>query len=526
MKSIEEIQAQIKSGEIDEALEALHALLKAEPENVEAEMLLGTCCQLKGDSAAFNEIYEDVRPQMEARELSGEQSRAVTLWKRYKALWVMIFASACFLGGLVNRQMCLSDTTRQLQEAKSQFATLEGELRKERSSVLQSEGQVKKLKEDFIRDRREHTHLLDEVRQSAAREVRQFAARETEVVSKLRNRESELETTKSDLLTTKSELQAAKSELKAAKSKLQAVESKLQNVKNDYDENFISVRDYVMRMSAWEKMSVRESESELRTLDFPVNVSSLSNLCLDVLNCSEVKQILARDSGVSVFKLPATSTDRLAHDDYLMLLRLVLNEGDTESSIQHAVKEKLETLLNPLEKRGQSDNDEDEEFNTRMLRRVPKRARSKWAERVLTDDDLKTDSMGRLRRLIPKMKWWKVSTWQIGRTGHDGNEDVWWRVESELKADIRELYKAVSDKTIGPSLIVRHHQKEVILGFKFENTVYLGVRTKYGVPRDYGDRTPKRILAPDGTVIYQTDEDAIRRHYLEKEKRFDNVDFF
>ena len=488
MKSIEEIQAQIKSGKIDEALEALYALLKAEPENIEAEMLLGTCCQLKGDSAAFNEIYEDVRPQMEARELSGEQSSAVTLWKRYKALWVLIFSSTCLLGGLVNRQICLSDTTRQLQEAKYQITTLEGDLRKERSAVLQSEGQVKKLKE---------------------------------VESKLWNRESELRAAKSELGTAKSKLQAVESELGTAKSKLQAVESKLQNVKSDYDKNFIAVRDYVMRMSTLEKMSVRESESELRTLDSPVNISSLSNLCLDVLNCLEVKQTLARDSGVAVFKLPATSTDRLVHDDYLMLLRLVLNEGDTESSIQHSLKEKLETLLNSLEKRG-----EDEEFNTRMLRRVPGRAKSKWAERVHRDDDLTTDGMERLRLLIPKMKWWKGSTWQIGRTDHGGNEDVWWRVESELEADIRELYKTVSDKTVGPSLIVRHQQKEVILGFKFENTVYLGGRAMYGVPRDYGDRTPKRILAPDGTVIFQTDEDAIRRHYLERERNWEQVDFF
>ena len=95
-----QIKVLINSGKVDESIEELHSILNVEPENVEAEMLLGTCCQLKGDGMTFNAVYEAVRPQMEIREQSGEQSSAVSLWKRYKKLWLMIFASTCLLGGL------------------------------------------------------------------------------------------------------------------------------------------------------------------------------------------------------------------------------------------------------------------------------------------------------------------------------------------------------------------------------------------------------------------------------------------
>ena len=67
--TIEAIKSLMKSGDIAEAEAAAQELLTAEPDNVQAMMLYGTCCQLQGDEATFRDTYATVKAALDANEI-------------------------------------------------------------------------------------------------------------------------------------------------------------------------------------------------------------------------------------------------------------------------------------------------------------------------------------------------------------------------------------------------------------------------------------------------------------------------
>lgn len=66
---IDEIKALLKSGDVAGAEAAVQELLGAAPDNVQAMMLYGTCCQLQGDEATFRDTYATVKAALDANEI-------------------------------------------------------------------------------------------------------------------------------------------------------------------------------------------------------------------------------------------------------------------------------------------------------------------------------------------------------------------------------------------------------------------------------------------------------------------------
>ena len=74
MKTLDEIKQLMAAGETAQADEALKDLLAAEPDNLQAKMLYGTCRQLLGDEETFRRIHEDLASEME--KLVKEEPKA------------------------------------------------------------------------------------------------------------------------------------------------------------------------------------------------------------------------------------------------------------------------------------------------------------------------------------------------------------------------------------------------------------------------------------------------------------------
>ena len=87
--TIEEIKSLLKSGDIAGAEAAAQELLAAEPDNVQAMMLYGTCCQLQGDEATFRDTYAAVKEHLDARPdaLDAETKAA---WERFDGLYAKL----------------------------------------------------------------------------------------------------------------------------------------------------------------------------------------------------------------------------------------------------------------------------------------------------------------------------------------------------------------------------------------------------------------------------------------------------
>lgn len=97
--TIEEIKSLMKSGDIAEAEAAAQELLAAEPDNVQAMMLYGTCRQLQGDEATFRRIHDELAPKM----VTVTEGETKSLWRKYHALWVMlIIGGLCALAVFTN----------------------------------------------------------------------------------------------------------------------------------------------------------------------------------------------------------------------------------------------------------------------------------------------------------------------------------------------------------------------------------------------------------------------------------------
>lgn len=86
------IKQLMESGKVDEASAALKVFLSRNPDDEVARMLYGTCRQIQGDEVAFRRIYNELQPTMDACEAAGEVSERVSLWKKYKAVFVFLFA--------------------------------------------------------------------------------------------------------------------------------------------------------------------------------------------------------------------------------------------------------------------------------------------------------------------------------------------------------------------------------------------------------------------------------------------------
>lgn len=89
--SIDEIKNRLRSGDVTGAEAAAQELLAAEPDNVQALMLYGTCRQLQGDEATFRRIHDELAPKMTTVADSETQG----LWRKYHVLWLLLI-----IGGL------------------------------------------------------------------------------------------------------------------------------------------------------------------------------------------------------------------------------------------------------------------------------------------------------------------------------------------------------------------------------------------------------------------------------------------
>jgi len=82
----EQVDRDVRNGLYDASVARLKSYLSECPEDVDAKMRLGVCSQLSGDDGTCLRIYDEVQPQMELRETSGEQSEIVSFWLKYRKL--------------------------------------------------------------------------------------------------------------------------------------------------------------------------------------------------------------------------------------------------------------------------------------------------------------------------------------------------------------------------------------------------------------------------------------------------------
>lgn len=80
--NIDEIKALMKSGDVAGAESAAQKLLAAEPENVQAMMLYGTCRQLRGDEATFRQLHDELASKMSM--VADIETRG--MWRMYERI--------------------------------------------------------------------------------------------------------------------------------------------------------------------------------------------------------------------------------------------------------------------------------------------------------------------------------------------------------------------------------------------------------------------------------------------------------
>ena len=112
MKTLGEIKQMMAAGDTAKAAEALKELLAKEPENLQAKMLYGTCCQLLGDEDTFKRIHGELAPEMEKQEKVAPQSEMVSLWKKYHALWMTLIFGGLVLVSLTGAAIYFGSTTK------------------------------------------------------------------------------------------------------------------------------------------------------------------------------------------------------------------------------------------------------------------------------------------------------------------------------------------------------------------------------------------------------------------------------
>ena len=100
VKALYEIKKLMALDKVPKAEAALKEILAKEPDNLQAKMLFGLCRQLLGDEKTFKRIYDEVAPKMERFPPSEQRTETVTLWKKYRALWLSLIAGALVLSGV------------------------------------------------------------------------------------------------------------------------------------------------------------------------------------------------------------------------------------------------------------------------------------------------------------------------------------------------------------------------------------------------------------------------------------------
>ena len=90
MKTLSEINKLMAAGETAQADTALKELLAAEPNNLQAKMLYGTCRQLLGDEETFRRIHDELAPVM----VNASNSIDAALWKKYDSLFQLVTLQA------------------------------------------------------------------------------------------------------------------------------------------------------------------------------------------------------------------------------------------------------------------------------------------------------------------------------------------------------------------------------------------------------------------------------------------------
>lgn len=83
--TIDGIKSLLKSGDIAGAEAAAQELLAADPDNVQAMMLYGTCRQLQGDEATFKDTYATIKAALDANEVELDTVTAEE-WKLFEKL--------------------------------------------------------------------------------------------------------------------------------------------------------------------------------------------------------------------------------------------------------------------------------------------------------------------------------------------------------------------------------------------------------------------------------------------------------
>lgn len=93
--NVEEIKFLLKSGDVARAEAAAKDLLTAEPDNVQAKMLYGTCRQLQGDEETFLRLHDELAPRI----VSVVDGETQGLWRKYHTLWIGLIATGLALAG-------------------------------------------------------------------------------------------------------------------------------------------------------------------------------------------------------------------------------------------------------------------------------------------------------------------------------------------------------------------------------------------------------------------------------------------
>ena len=83
MKTLDEIKQLMAADDTAQADAALKELLADEPDNLQANMLYGTCRQLLGDGETFKRIHDELAPVVEKLENGDSTTEIVSLWKKY-----------------------------------------------------------------------------------------------------------------------------------------------------------------------------------------------------------------------------------------------------------------------------------------------------------------------------------------------------------------------------------------------------------------------------------------------------------
>lgn len=212
--------------------------------------------------------------------------------------------------------------------------------------------------------------------------------------------------------------------------------------------------------------------------------------CDEVLANDEVEVALRRNQGILVLELPQRLSDRdLVDEDFVLLMRLSSEVADSNDCLKRVLIERLGAF--------------DDAITSRLVK--PSRG--------------PTPSIQTLCSMIPEGWYIEKALWEIQSDGESRRVAVMdlaadvrsYCRKNDLRQDVSKLREVVESMGDFSCLTARKTEGEVVLAFKLENIVYVGSARSGALP----SRTPKRILALDGTLLYEVDENEVRRKFEE-----------